>query len=1345
MASLLTEDDFKPQAGSLLSEEDFTDVPRSLLTADDFEPAPAPAPLVREPAKFENEKPWGIMDNIAAAGAGLELGFAGQAVPFASTAITSPVEAAPRPNMLAKTLGIPEAAGNLIQAAPGFPARIAETALGAVFGGKPGAAVAAGASTLGLNAEQRRIGMERERDALAAAQGTMTPYPETKGSEFAESWKQTDVGDVVEAGVNAALTPVAMAFGTKMDSTALTAIATGARPLIAQGASMIKQAGFDGVTAIPAAITARANAENMTAEDWLNPEKVAKVLDPVELLKEARNQVAFSAGGQLPGALATNAKVKEWQEPVVTPARAAELQGDLEMETQARADLANDLVQERGIKRGNAAAREEIATTEQKALQTRELLQQEQIATEDAIARQAVVEAERAFKDNPTPENQQARVAAIERVESLSAPTETPVLALPAPEGRTAFSDGAKMLPDEPQVYTEPKAPGEPVSDIEALGYVPKNTLAVTPGSEMVIKSEGTPAQVAALKKRLAAETEPQVYVVNGERIETAGHIANKPVPIPESDPSTGALYYPDGAPAARRVGLGIQGRVRNIDMQAQPKADPVTQAYTTPNEGLVGGLRRIGNRRQTVNLETAAVSMPKREGGINLNRFAKDDIATQELIAGAQMTNEETVAAMRLVEGGVLDRASKIDKWKDPKKVEAIKANEVLSDEEGIALDNYTMGRVSEFRDNPTPENLQTMQKYLAASAGVASAQGRALSSRNVSRKMVYAQAPSWERAMINTRDMFKSGGVETMPADAIKRLSEVKNKDSDSEIMDALMDIKRTHAGKMGQLSSYRYINMLSSPTTHLGNAESNAATLIDIIAGRPMAHVLDKVAPGKSVLARGETRAGITGAYKGAGDAVKKGWFVLQKGYRIGDIADMDPEKLPVELFGKSKNPMNYVTRAMFAADEVFKGVADSFYRTGISYRKAYKEGIESGLEGDALKAHVADKLETYMWGDMEIDKQAKEFSKYMVHQEPSKLSSISSGPGAVEMDKTIIDTGISLVQPFFKTIINAFTKQANTAGLGYLAPMRKNLTREQKLQRVSSAMTGSMTALALYTFANSGDIEITTDVPKDAGERENFYESGKKPYHLTFGKHGSIDYRFLGPYALVVLGIGELTEAQKKQQENPEKEISIPTETLAGIGKALAALPVFSGVGGLMEVLTDPERSFAQYAANLTSQIIPLSSLQRFTNRQGITGDEVPDAKTWWDRVLSGTVADVTLPRKLNSFGQPVTRNKEEGDPVYLEFSRLGLKPPSVPTRARVGKETKTLTPEQKRELLASGADAYEDVLSYIQSPAYKAMSDKRKKERLEKKKDKEIEQERKPGLRRLRHLRSSGTE
>src|SRR5690606_14005409 len=78
----------------------------------------------------------------------------------------------------------------------------------------------------------------------------------------------------------------------------------------------------------------------------------------------------------------------------------------------------------------------------------------------------------------------------------------------------------------------------------------------------------------------------------------------------------------------------------------------------------------------------TAEGEMPTGVNGINVKRFAPDSEELQNVTAGLAKKNEAALNEQRGEFSDVLERAAKIDKWQDIKKVEALKPNEILNDE---------------------------------------------------------------------------------------------------------------------------------------------------------------------------------------------------------------------------------------------------------------------------------------------------------------------------------------------------------------------------------------------------------------------------------------------------------------------------------------------------------------------------------------------------------------------------------------------------------------------------------------------------------------------------------------
>src|SRR5690606_25654235 len=136
------------------------------------------------------------------------------------------------------------------------------------------------------------------------------------------------------------------------------------------------------------------------------------------------------------------------------------------------------------------------------------------------------------------------------------------------------------------------------------------------------------------------------------------------------------------------------------IEVPTQPKAMGLGTLGLNAQRGsanLLESIKRRGQAEYKPNAE-GEMELPKRVGGVNLFRFAGDDAAKKELIAGAQLTNAEQVDAQRFIEEGVLERAAGIEKWGNIDAVKKLKPNEVLDDANTLSLDNYTMGAVSKF-----------------------------------------------------------------------------------------------------------------------------------------------------------------------------------------------------------------------------------------------------------------------------------------------------------------------------------------------------------------------------------------------------------------------------------------------------------------------------------------------------------------------------------------------------------------------------------------------------------------------------------------------------------------------
>src|SRR5690606_36204722 len=94
------------------------------------------------------------------------------------------------------------------------------------------------------------------------------------------------------------------------------------------------------------------------------------------------------------------------------------------------------------------------------------------------------------------------------------------------------------------------------------------------------------------------------------------------------------------------RSGLGLSP-MRNAGgpelpgVPTQPKANSLLSKLGMPHHEMKESIQKVGQTQYKARAEGEEPTLPKRVGGINLFRFAGDDTAKKELIAGAMLTND--------------------------------------------------------------------------------------------------------------------------------------------------------------------------------------------------------------------------------------------------------------------------------------------------------------------------------------------------------------------------------------------------------------------------------------------------------------------------------------------------------------------------------------------------------------------------------------------------------------------------------------------------------------------------------------------------------------------------------
>lgn len=714
-----------------------------------------------------------------------------------------------------------------------------------------------------------------------------------------------------------------------------------------------------------------------------------------------------------------------------------------------------------------------------------------------------------------------------------------------------------------------------------------------------------------------------------------------------------------------------------------------------------------------------------KYAGSINVNRHAPGDpIAQQKLrddMAGKNNYEDERGIGRGLETVRDESRTAPTFTLDQLKQIGSKNNKRPLSDAEGIALRGQwkTMDEAA-MKPGASDETIELANAYAQAANRDATLAGQKLGSfRLESEKLLIQDAKYKSLAMQRLREIF---GNKPVPADAVRRIA----KYGDAEYEKIASELKRIAVENGGWLHPFLYGNMLSSPMTQVLNAVSNVGHVGTEVLDKMVSAPLDAAASlvtGKRTATLGDAMnfaGGMNNAAFGAAAKIPKNFL---RGF--GDSRARSLDVTGGELPGGSANPINWGMRALNAVDEAVKETV----RKGHLEELATREGAKLGLKGDELQQHIAHRMES---PSKAMDEAATEMALKITYQDalhgwaedirrglstplPEGVPLIGKG-GKLEMQPGRI------VQPFIGVVYNV-TRQMikhSPAGLARLAaPSNRNQAAAVRIG--AEALVGTLPLLALVPYAAQGN--ITGAIPRDAGERERFYETGKQPYSVKIGDRW-VDYRLFGPLALPFAESAAWVDGF-----NGGDPKTLEDKAAAVAGKMLqffAEGSFLTGLNSAMKAISEPDKYAESFLGNLASQGIPMSSAQRFANRVGADPYQ-RETDTLKQRIIGGTLLSKSLPTRINSLGQEIKRKepfpKAEGDAIYGELDRLGINGPGDTHSIELGPHKFALTAEQKREIRLGQGATYHALSSVISNPSYRNAPDHVKQQIIRKVMDK----------------------
>lgn len=375
---------------------------------------------------------------------------------------------------------------------------------------------------------------------------------------------------------------------------------------------------------------------------------------------------------------------------------------------------------------------------------------------------------------------------------------------------------------------------------------------------------------------------------------------------------------------------------------------------------------------------------------------------------------------------------------------------------------------------------------------------------------------------------------------------------------------------------LKEIRYINMLSSPKTHIINATTNA---VQALVVRPTAKAMEAGIDAVNSAIKGKARERffkeIPAYYKGvigsSGESFKQALNILRG---KESIFRPDLDYIPTNV--KALKLFQGIPRALEASD--------IFFRNMITQGEA-QALIKRGVPKDKAIVNASKKAEEIIFRK-KIDPSNKtgqgDLLSYI-----DKLTNV--------MYNARRHRGVDWFIPFVETPMNIFKQGIEYSPLG-VATLKGNT---DKIGQLAKTATGSIVFGTAAYKAFQGD--VTWSVPKNKVDRQLWEARGIKPYSIKLGDNWYSLSR-LGPLAYPFA----MAAALKYYMEDSPSELVDSNaqkvgKTIAGIGRFFADQSYVDGIGNIVDLAQGDEGAITKQIGSLAGQMIPLNGLRTWTGR------------------------------------------------------------------------------------------------------------------------------------------------
>ena len=401
----------------------------------------------------------------------------------------------------------------------------------------------------------------------------------------------------------------------------------------------------------------------------------------------------------------------------------------------------------------------------------------------------------------------------------------------------------------------------------------------------------------------------------------------------------------------------------------------------------------------------------------------------------------------------------------------------------------------------------------------------------------------------------------------------------------------------------------------------------------------------------------------------------------------------------------------TRAVGFQDELVKQIV---YRSKV-LADAHVEGLQNGLAGPELAAHIRDALASSYDGagratNMTLLAEAKAatFQQDLVQKGNFGVQTF----GSATRDYRNNFPPLKIILPFLATPVNLFrngvklTPILNMAQKEYRDMLSGVMGAEQQAQAIGQMATGSLLLGSLATMAYEG--RVTGGGPSDPKLRQQLTDAGWQPYSFVLPQgDGSVQYVKFGRFDPVAMPMGMMADimdvARHPDPVLASKAQDMSAAMLTGMVKALTDKLYLQNIARTLESLADPDKSMWKTAGGIAGSFVPFSSAIKAANPDPY----MREARSFIDIVKRGIPGfSETLPPQRDYAGEPVTIHKgiavtDKASQVDHEASRMSLEQGvtlgKAPPVVDGGADLRTIT-------MQDGSNAYDKYQELTAQPA-----------------------------------------